>query len=77
MMFTLTLRSVRAGAAASSLRCACARTFSSTSLDRANITSRRTKRKIWESADEAVADLEPGKTLFSGVGVPCFFLLPR
>lgn len=67
-MFTLTLRSARTGAAPLRTQCARARTFTSTSFYRADITTHwRTNNKIWKSADEAVADLESGKTLFSGV----------
>lgn len=44
-----------------------ARTFVTSHYRRAEVTPERSNNKIWKSADEAVADLQSGKTLFSGV----------
>lgn len=45
----------------------CRRTFVTSRSRRADVAPRRTNNKIWNSADEAVADLQSGKIVFSGV----------
>lgn len=74
-MVVLPLAPLRTGSVLAVSRRVYARTFVSSSRSRADVAPKRTNNKIWKSADEAVADLESGKTVFSGVSTKLLFLI--